>query len=982
MQIKPRKMSDSDSDRSLSPKRGRYDDDDSEEEEMSTRKRKGRNTKASDFIIDEAEVDSDDDEDEDAWRDDGEDGLDLNEADEAGQSAQDVEAMMRRRDRKFGMQNDILDEREIEAYYRDRYNEDTAAIARFGEGGEEMSDEITQQTLLPEVKDPNLWMVKCRIGEEKLTVLQLMRKMIAYQHEEEPLQIRSVVAPENVKGYIYVEAFKQSHVKTAIDGISNLRMGVYQQTMVPIKEMTDVLRVVKEQAGLKSKQWVRVKRGLYKDDLAQVDYVDIASNQVHLKLLPRIDYGRMRGALRSGGGEDYKRKNQKRPVCKLFEAEKIRSIGGEITNDGDFQVFEGNRYSRKGFLYKNFVMNAILAEGVKPTLAELERFEETPEGLDIDVGVQDKEEAAHAFSNGDMVEVVEGELQNLQGKVIAIDGSKITIMPKHEDLKDPLEFQASEMKKYFKQGDHVRVIGGRYEGDTGLIIRVEESLIVLFSDLTMHELKTLPRDLQLCTDRATGVDSLGQYSFGDMVQIDPQTVGVIVQIQKETFQVLNMHGKVVSMRAAALQKKREKKAAAALDSEQNAIQVKDVVKVIDGPHSGRQGEIRHLFRNYAFLHSRMMMENGGIFVCKCRHLVLAGAGQAKPGGQQGGMMPGFMSPRLSSPAHPSQGGDRGRGRGGGGGGGRGRGRGGMGRDKELMGQTIKITQGPYKGHIGIVKDATESTARVELHSKCITISVDRGRISVINAGRGSGQSGSFSSSGRTPMHNVSGTPLYNTPGSRTPLYGGSQTPMYDGSRTPHYGSMTPSHGDDGSRTPGRSGAWDPTVANTPAQPGNYDGYEFDETSPSPNYNPGTPGYSGESSSGPYTPTTPSSAYNPQDYSPYQPSPSPYQSTPSPQSYVPTPSPAGGSSYQPSPSPSYAAPSPGLGYSPMTPGSSQSPYHPVNRDHDILGSQDWYSPDIEVVIKDSHEDTGLCGQIGVVRGVTPGMCSVFLHDEER
>ncbi len=40
------------------------------------------------------------------------------------------------------------------------------------------------------------------------------------------------------------------------------------------------------------------------------------------------------------------------------------------------------------------------------------------------------------------------------------------------------------------------------------------------------------------------------------------------------------------------------------------------------------------------------------------------------------------------------------------GGGRGRGRGGgpnMGRDRELIGQTIKITQGPYKGHIGIVK---------------------------------------------------------------------------------------------------------------------------------------------------------------------------------------------------------------------------------------------------------------------------------------
>ena len=61
--------------------------------------------------------------------------------------------------------------------------------------------------------------------------------------------------------------------------------------------------------------------------------------------------------------------------------------------------------------------------------------------------------------------------------------------------------------------------------------------MVLFSDLTMHELRVLPKDLQLCTDMATGVDSLGQFQFGDMVQLDAQTVGVIVQIQREAFQV-------------------------------------------------------------------------------------------------------------------------------------------------------------------------------------------------------------------------------------------------------------------------------------------------------------------------------------------------------------------------------------------------------------------------------------------------------------
>jgi hypothetical protein len=161
-------------------------------------------------------------------------------------------------------------------------------------------------------------------------------------------------------------------------------------------------------------------------------------------------------------------------------------------------------------------------------------------------------------------------------------------------------------------------------------------------------------------------------------------------------------------------------------------------------------------------------------------------------------------------------------------------------------------------------------------------------------------------------------------------------------RTPHYGGMTPSHtNEDGSRTPGRSSAWDPTVSNTPAASRDYDDYNFDDTTPSPNYNPATPG-GGESgryespSGAPYTPATPGSVYNPQEgYSPYHPSPT--GASPSPNSYVLTPSP--GQGYQATPSPNYAAPSPGLGYSPMTPG-SHSPYTPQTPGHtvgDSLGS---------------------------------------------
>lgn len=66
----------------------------------------------------------------------------------------------------------------------------------------------------------------------------------------------------------------------------------------------------------------------------------------------------------------------------------------------------------------------------------MEKFEEAPEGVDIELPANSKDDAAsHVFSAGDNVEVCQGELMHLQGKILSIDGSFITVMPKHEDLK-------------------------------------------------------------------------------------------------------------------------------------------------------------------------------------------------------------------------------------------------------------------------------------------------------------------------------------------------------------------------------------------------------------------------------------------------------------------------------------------------------------------------------------------------------------------
>lgn len=236
-----------------------------------------------------------------------------------------------------------------------------------------------------------------------------------------------------------------------------------------------------------------------------------------------------------------------------------------------------------------------------------------------------------------------------------------------------------------------------------------------------------------------------------------------------------------------------------------------------------------------------------------------------------------------------------------------------------------------------MKDATEAAARVELHSTCQTISVDRSHIANVGVPT---KDGGFSSYSRTPAYGGgSQTPMYS--GGKTPMHG-NQTPMYEskylfrsffftnastsnylqiitfsnaaGSRTPHYGSMTPSH-DAGSRTPGQSGAWDPTVTNTPARNNDFGDYNLEDGG-SPSYAAG--GYP----PGPFTPQTPGGTMygSEQSFGPYQASPSPVASataSPSPAAYGSTPSPAG-TGYTTSPHGAFASPSP-MGYSPMTPG---------------------------------------------------------------
>ncbi|KAI3411952.1 hypothetical protein GPALN_002008 [Globodera pallida] len=837
-----RKISDSEEEEEQPEEEEDFDENELALNKTKTKKKRRvrRRATARDFIQDDVEVD-DDDEDEDDYDAgaDGDDlfGVDPNERAEAERFLREQEKLKEKRRNKYA----DMTEEEMERYFQERHAAQVATHQ--GDLDEDAYDDITQNGLLPSTKDPNLWIVKCRLGEEKTTCLRLMRKYLTFMSTDEPLQIKSVIVKEGLKGMIYIEAFKMAHVAKAIEGISALNQ--FKVTMVPIKEMSDTLRVVKNIPALKPGAYVRLSKTLYKDDLAQVDWVDISQNRVNLKLIPRIDYTRLRGALRSQ--DDRVLKKKRRPLPAPFDLDRIKSIGGDVTNDGDFYIFEGGHY-RRGFLYKSFPMNAIEDDTTNPTLTELEKFQESADDLKKELESTHLREKRHNLAPGDNVEVTDGELVNLRGKIQSIDGQKVVILPEHEDLTEPLTLNASELRKYFKPGDHVRVIGGRYEGDTGLIVRVEDNVVIMLSDLTMGEMKILPKDVQLCAEVATGVERMGQYQYQDLVMLDKETVGVIVRLERENVEVLNMHGKILRVNPQTIECKKSSRFVKAFDSQKNTIQAGDTVKVVEGflaprkeTDDERQGEIKHLYRNWAFVFSRKYHLNGGMFVCKARNLALIGGSKAaesqetatildnnqlmsprpnpleSPRSAHGGMTPhsgssvagaqsvrgdqGFKVPSVVGSIAISA---------------NGVGRQSVRRNTEMVGKTVRVRSGPMKGYIGIVKDATESTVKVELHTMPKTVNFDINKVMEVGGAvpkdmmdtSGAMTPGTATFGGRTPMYG----------GAQTPMYGGATTPMHDsfGARTPHYGAMTPAY--DGSRTPSHqpSSSWDPALANTPA----------------------------------------------------------------------------------------------------------------------------------------------------------------------
>lgn len=705
------------------------DDEDVDDEEDELPKKKKRR-RANQFLDIEAEVD---DEEEDELDEDDEEAELLREqfiSDDhvdkpEGEPALPHDDRLHREYDQRRQQAEDQDAEELAETLKQRYRKSHTAYR----GDTTASGTVSQKLLMPSINDPAIFAIRCSPGREKDLVRKLYEKKRTLARSGRPLDILSVFQRDSFKGYIYIEAKKPEAIERALTGMVNIY--AKQRIIVPVSEYPDLLKQVKSSdVEIVPGIYVRISRGKYKGDLAIVDNLSENGLEVRCKLVPRLDYGKNDEF--DASGRRIKLKN--RPMPRLFNEQEARMYDAEHLQPGRGSrgfIYRGEEYV-EGFLLKDFKLQFIQTKDVQPRLEDLDRFQTgntDEDGLDLAAvaaslkGKSQDGDSSNAFQPGDKVEVRRGEQAKTIGKVLNVSLNEVQILVLDSGdghfVNRELTVPATDLRKVFAPGDHVKVIDGIHSDETGLVIKIDGDSVVFLSDQTKQDVRVFANYLIKATDSSSTGDSVNsKYEIKDLVQLNASTVGVIVKSEKGLLGIITGDSRYVTVKLSGIASKLSlsRREQVATDRNGSTIKVGDTVKE-HGGEKRKEGVVQHIYKNSVFVESHDIQENLGIFVTNALNVSTVSTKNSMISKNLGPDL-SSMNPNVKLQAPLIAPGLKGR----------------VGGRDKLLNMDVIINNGNHKGLMGKVVETDDMDARIELHTKAKKVKVNKTKLSVIVRG--------------------------------------------------------------------------------------------------------------------------------------------------------------------------------------------------------------------------------------------------------
>lgn len=104
------------------------------------------------------------------------------------------------------------------------------------------------------------------------------------------------------------------------------------------------------------------------------------------------------------------------------------------------------------------------------------------------------------INKGDKISVIDGDLNGLSGTVVSIENGDVLFKPNIDGFDDTLKISSDFVIKYFEPGDQVRIVDGRYKGETGIVVQLEGARASIALQSNNREINIFANNLKLKTD--------------------------------------------------------------------------------------------------------------------------------------------------------------------------------------------------------------------------------------------------------------------------------------------------------------------------------------------------------------------------------------------------------------------------------------------------------------------------------------------------
>lgn len=123
-----------------------------------------------------------------------------------------------------------------------------------------------------------IWTLRATIGQEKAIAKHIRSKI-----ENKEIDVLSILIPEALRGYIFIEANSIESIDKAVQGIPHVRSKVVGE--VEIKELESFLVPKPTIEGLHVNDIIEIISGPFKGSRAKINRIDISREEVTVELL-------------------------------------------------------------------------------------------------------------------------------------------------------------------------------------------------------------------------------------------------------------------------------------------------------------------------------------------------------------------------------------------------------------------------------------------------------------------------------------------------------------------------------------------------------------------------------------------------------------------------------------------------------------------------------------------------------------------------